>query len=154
MNTMHLALGLAVFMFVLVLMLALTGGLRAGTAPASARLRQRLHHAAAPPPAAPSIARQRQLADAPLLRRWLARFAFSAAVERLLAQAGMRIKVAPFLLLSLGLACALETIRQRPTGLLRAFRAIGGNLTLIVRCPLCILLIGIWLLLKLIPADL
>jgi len=121
-NAMHLALGLAVFMFVLVLMLALTGGMRAGAAPASARLRQRLHQAAAPPPAAPSIARQRQLADAPLLRRWLARFAFSAAVERLLAQAGMRIKVAPFLLLSLGLGglplMLASSLRQRRLALL------------------------------------
>jgi len=104
-NAMHLALGLAVFMsvFVLVLMLvlALTGGLHAGAAPASVRLRQRLRHVATPASGAPSIARQGQLADAPLLRRWLARFAFSVAIERLLAQAGLRIKVAPFLLLSL-----------------------------------------------------
>jgi tight adherence protein B len=101
MTSAHLLLGLAVF----VLALALIEGLRmvAGPAPAPARLRERLRNAAAPARAAASIARPGRLADAPLLRRFLARFAFSASVERLLRQAGMRIKVAPFLLMSLGL---------------------------------------------------
>ena len=107
MNRDYLVLGLAVFMVAL----ALIEGLRMSIAllddamPTPGRLRERLRAAApAAGPAAASIARQRRLADARLLRRFLARFAFAGAVERLLAQAGMRIKVAPFLLLTIGLA--------------------------------------------------
>nr|WP_314628452.1 type II secretion system F family protein [uncultured Noviherbaspirillum sp.] len=99
-------LGLGVF----ALVLALVEGLRCGAglldaaAPAASRLQKRLRDVTAPARAAASIARQGQLADAPLLRRFLERFVFSGGVERLLSQAGMRIKVAPFLLLSVGLA--------------------------------------------------
>ena len=114
MTSAQLLLGLAVF----VVVLALIEGLRmvAGPAPAPARLRERLRNAGAPARAAASIARPGRLADAPLLRRFLARFAFSAIVERLLSQAGMRIKVAPFLLLSLalgGLPAVLALYRRR-----------------------------------------
>jgi tight adherence protein B len=116
----YLVLGLVVF----VLMLMLIEGVRMGVGlldagvPVSARMRQRLRNVAPPARAGASIARQGQLADAPLLRRFLARFTFSASVERLLYQAGMRIKVAPFLLLSLGLAgvpavLALQRRRRR-----------------------------------------
>lgn len=107
MNASYLVLGLVVFAVALALIesLRVGAGLVDAAVPSSARLRQRLQAAATPTPApaAASIARQGRLADAPLLRRFLARFAFSAIVERLLSQAGMRIKVAPFLLLSLGM---------------------------------------------------
>jgi tight adherence protein B len=100
-----LLLGLAVFVLALALMevLRMGAGLVDAAAPASARLRERLRNAAAAPHAAASIARQSRLADAPALRRFLARFAFSAGVERLLSQAGLRVKVAPFLLLSIAM---------------------------------------------------
>jgi tight adherence protein B len=106
-----LLLGLAVFVLVLLLVesLRIGAGLLNAAAPAPSRLRARLRDAAAPERAGASIARPGQLADAPLLRRFLARFAFSAGIERLLSQAGMRIKVAPFLLLSIGL-CGLPVL--------------------------------------------
>ena len=101
-----LMLGLGVFVLVLVLVEGLRcgAGLLDAAAPLSSRLRERLRDVAAPARTVASIAREGQLADAPLLRRCLAGFAFSAGIERLLSQAGMRIKVAPFLLLSVGLA--------------------------------------------------
>lgn len=107
MSNDDLVLGLTVFLVVLMLI----EGLRISLAmlddamPPSARLRERLRDAG-PPVRQPggSIIKQGRLADARLLRQWLSRFAFAGAVEKLLAQAGMRIKVAPFLLLTLGLA--------------------------------------------------
>lgn len=133
----YLVLGLAVFVVVLVLMLCLRmgAGLLGAAAPVSSRLRRRLRDVGAPVRAAASIARQGQLADAPLLRRFLARFAFSAAVERLLSQAGMRIKVAPFLLLSLGLAGvpAMLALRRRRRRLARMEQQLPDALDLLCR---------------------
>lgn len=107
MSNDDLVLGLTVFLVVLMLI----EGLRISLAmlddamPPSVRLRERLRDAG-PSGRQPggSIVKQGRLADARLLRQWLSRFAFAGAVEKLLAQAGMRIKVAPFLLLTLGLA--------------------------------------------------
>lgn len=107
MNYDYLVLGLAVFIMVLMLIegLRMSISLFGDAVPTPGRLRERLRAAApAAAPAAASIARQRRLADARLLRQFLARFAFAGAVERLLAQAGMRIKVAPFLMLAVSLA--------------------------------------------------
>jgi tight adherence protein B len=132
-----LVLGLAVFAVVLVLIecLRMGAGLFGAAAPVSSRMQRRLRDVAAPARAAASIARQGQLADAPLLRRFLARFAFSAVVERLLAQAGMRIKVAPFLLLSLGLAGlpAMLALRRRRRRLARMEQQLPDALDLLCR---------------------
>ena len=132
-----LLLGLAVFALVLALMesLRIAAGLFDAAAPASARLRARLRDVAAPGRAAVSIARQRQLADAPLLRRILARFAFSGMMERLLAQAGMRIKVAPFLLLSLALGGlpVFLAVQRRRRRLARMERQLPDALDLLCR---------------------
>jgi tight adherence protein B len=137
MKSDYLLLALAVFVVVLVLIesLRMGAGLLGATAPATSRLRQRLRDVAAPARAAASIARQGQLADAPLLRRFLARFAFSGAVERLLSQAGMRIKVAPFLLLSLGLAGlpAMLALRWRRRRLARMEQQLPDALDLLCR---------------------
>ena len=133
----YLVLGLMVFVVVLLLIggLRISAGLLGAAAPVSSRLQRRLRDVAAPARAAASIARQGQLADAPLLRRFLARFAFSAAVERLLAQAGMRIKVAPFLLLSLGLAGlpAMLALRRRRRRLARMEQQLPDALDLLCR---------------------
>jgi len=131
-------LGLTVFMVVLMLI----EGLRISLAmlddamPPSARIRERLRDAgAAGRQPRNSILRQGRLADARLLRRCLSRFAFAAAVERLLAQAGMRIKVAPFLLLSLGLAGlpSLLALHRRRSRLARMERQLPHALDLLCR---------------------
>ena len=137
MKSEYLVLGLTVFVVVLVLIegFRISAGLLGAAAPVSSRLQRRLRDVAAPARAAASIARQGQLADAPPLRRFLARFAFSAAVERLLAQAGMRIKVAPFLLLSLGLAGvpAVLALQRRRRRLARMEQQLPDALDLLCR---------------------
>jgi tight adherence protein B len=130
-----LLLGLAAFALALALMegLRIVAGLLGPTAPA--RLRARLRNIGPPGRAAVSIARQRRLADAPPLRRILARFAFSGTMERLLSQAGMRIKVAPFLLLSLALCGlpALLAVHRRRRRLARMERQLPDALDLLCR---------------------
>ena len=137
MKSGYLALGLLVFVAVLMLIegLALRAGLPGAAVPASSRLRQRLRDVGSPARAAASIARPDQLADAPPLRRFLARFAFSAAVERLLSQAGLRIKVAPFLLLSLGMAGlpAMLALQRRRGRLARMEQQLPDALDLLCR---------------------
>ena len=137
MSANTLLLGLAVFALVLMLIesLRIGAGLLDAAAPASARLRARLREVATPGRTAVTIARQRQLADAPLLRRILARFAFSEMTERLLSQAGMQIKVAPFLLLSLAL-CGLPVLlalRWRGRRLARMEQQLPDALDLLCR---------------------
>ena len=136
MKSDYLVLGLAVFVLVLMLIVSLHfgAGMIDVAAPASARLRERLRNAAAPRATA-SIARQGQLADAPPLRRFLARHAFSANVERLLSQAGMRIKVAPFLLMSVGLAGlpAMLALQRRQRRLACMERQLPDALDLLCR---------------------
>ena len=132
-----LVLGLTVFVVALLLIegLRMSVGLLDRAAPTPARLRERLRNAAAPARAANTIARQRRLADAQLLREFLARFAFTGAVERLLAQAGMRIKVAPFLLLTLGLAGLppMVALHRRRRRLARMERQLPDALDLLCR---------------------
>ena len=136
MKSDYLVLGLAVFVLVLMLIesLRIGAGLFDVVSPASTRLRERLRNAGTAPHAA-SIARQGQLADAPPLRRFLARHAFSANVERLLSQAGMRIKVAPFLLMALGLAGlpVMLALHRRRRRLARMERQLPDALDLLCR---------------------
>lgn len=137
MSTDTLVLGLTVFVVALLLIegLRMSVGLLDRAAPTPARLRERLRNAAAPARTASTIAKQRRLADARLLRQFLARFAFTGAVERLLAQAGMRIKVAPFLLLTLGLAGLppMVALHRRRRRLARMERQLPDALDLLYR---------------------
>jgi tight adherence protein B len=106
MSNDDLVLGLTVFIVVLMLIdgLRISLSMLDDALPPLARLRDRLRDAG-PLGWQPgdSIVRKGRLSDARLLRQRLSCFAFAGAVEKLLAQAGMRIKGALFLL-TLGLA--------------------------------------------------
>jgi tight adherence protein B len=122
--------------FCIALLLAAPGRLLPWLRPgASPRLRARLRQAAGLVDAPVSIRRQRPLAHAPLLQRLLARCNWSAAFERLLAQAGLRIRLAPFLLASLFL-CGLPllwALRRRARRLAQVEAALPDALDLMGR---------------------
>jgi tight adherence protein B len=124
--------GLAVFVIALAL-----ASLRLLTVGAGARdrLRARLRQAAGAQVSPVSIRRRRLLADAAPIRRLLARTHWAGAFERLLAQAGLAMPLASFLLAALCLAGLplLYLLRRRAARFARIEAALPDALDLVAR---------------------